>query len=474
MRCGSETMSFKVGEELSEWCPGDDWSRMATMLKLGEAAEFAKCGRVELVSWTHLPREWVSEDTWKVVWRQSETPWNTPSASSTVACRVSERRPVGRPETGDDVFVEPDDWKEGFTLRAGQHESWVESMGRGERASFYRLVEEDAMTAWDAELVDFVESEEVVDCTIRRIVAGVGHRTPGPFDTVRVRLNLDLSFPLSDDQRAYVDEKPIVGRQLYDGDLDEAIATMRTSEIAEIVLRSGDRKVVELVDFVERPVAASDLRAAGNVAFERGDISRALRRYDAALQLGYHHVHTNRAACFIELGDFRNALRACDKALVQDSEDVQALRRKAKAHVGLGELDEARKPLAKCLSLDPDNKRARKEASELRLMLETRKGKMRRALATAFADGTDLRHQMINKYRRRKEQLAYFDPEDDGAYLGLPNRPQRARRVLAAAHSSASASPHVEKEYSWLRCPGQDHEREEEDIQDAVMRSSMQ
>ncbi len=91
--------------------------------------------------------------------------------------------------------------------------------------------------------------------------------------------------------------------------------------------------------------AAESLRAAGNVWFKRSDITRAVRRYEAAAQcLDYLGpsatdedktragkaqvpVWLNNAQCRLKLNDFEKARVMCEKVLGFEPENTKALYR---------------------------------------------------------------------------------------------------------------------------------------------------
>ena len=103
---------------------------------------------------------------------------------------------------------------------------------------------------------------------------------------------------------------------------------------------------------------ADELKAAGNAAFAAKDFEAACSSYTEALAACKDDalrtsLLSNRAACYLKLKSFQNAVNDCTAVLSLDSSHTKALYRRAQAHEGLGNLAAAFKDASRLLSLDP-------------------------------------------------------------------------------------------------------------------------
>ena len=129
----------------------------------------------------------------------------------------------------------------------------------------------------------------------------------------------------------------------------------------------------ELDSDTEKVGAINLRREAGNDFFRSKDYDRAVKRYKTALgvvpdyelkdasaevRAALRPCHLNQAACFLKLGRASAANEACDKVLAEEPASVKALYRKGCALLDMGEYQDAKKTLKKCLATDPGNKGA--------------------------------------------------------------------------------------------------------------------
>ena len=326
----------------------------------------------------------------------------------------------------------------------------LENMAKGERATFYfrgfwkeltfdKKTEEGfaRLLCFDVELQDWADNEVLAPGVVKKIKrkAKLGEwKSPKALDKVKVQI-FEETFDWALDSGDF--ELP--SQPLWTPNIEVALLNMKRGEAAQVTfdlrqeedfvfvenkepllstngddngeeskkeeshgeedVSSGGEKVscvVTLLDFEAVDWSedrARELKRLGNECFERGDLKRALRRYEECLAMAMGmdsleatrvSVYSNVAAVHIRTGSYRAALRSCDTALALDPEKVQALRRKAKAHVLLGELTEAVKPMKRCLELAPQDKQARTEANDLHRRLKIRKNKTKAKFATEF------------------------------------------------------------------------------------------
>lgn len=91
---------------------------------------------------------------------------------------------------------------------------------------------------------------------------------------------------------------------------------------------------------------AEEFKARGNKWFKKGDndsLKRAINRYDSALRTCPVYLHqkraiywSNKAACYMKLGDDQRAVESCNQALGLDPDYLKALSRRAAANENIG------------------------------------------------------------------------------------------------------------------------------------------
>lgn len=87
---------------------------------------------------------------------------------------------------------------------------------------------------------------------------------------------------------------------------------------------------------------SQELRKKGNDLFEAQDYEAAVEHYTAAIKKGATSVlHSNRAAAYMMLGWWQQALRDCKAALRKDPNNVKVLERQGRIFLALDDLDAA-------------------------------------------------------------------------------------------------------------------------------------
>jgi len=119
----------------------------------------------------------------------------------------------------------------------------------------------------------------------------------------------------------------------------------------------------------EATAAAEEIKALGNEYFKKGDLKAAVGKYDKAyLYLEEERatptaegtalllsILSNRAMCNLKLEKFAAVVTDCSTVLSKDAKNVKALFRRAKAHMGLKNYDEADEDLTKASELDGED-----------------------------------------------------------------------------------------------------------------------
>ncbi|CAG78148.1 hypothetical protein B0I73DRAFT_136316 [Yarrowia lipolytica] len=154
-------------------------------------------------------------------------------------------------------------------------------------------------------------------------------------DGVESRFRNDRSSDLNQDKIEEVKED----------DKDKSGATEDLKEESEpeeddLTQKFAPEEEKKLVD------EAEEFKARGNKWFKKGDndsLKRAINRYDSALRTCPVYLHqtraiywSNKAACYMKLGDDHKAVESCNQALGLDPDYVKALNRRAAANEKIG------------------------------------------------------------------------------------------------------------------------------------------
>merc|ERR1711966_103739 len=126
----------------------------------------------------------------------------------------------------------------------------------------------------------------------------------------------------------------------------------------------------------ERIREATALKEEGNDAFKQKRYQNAVELYGAALKAApwITACLTNRAMCYINLKNYKNAVRDCKDALSlaewnnekpSDPVPLKALMRRGQAYAGQGKFEKAVKDLDDALALAPENKGVTKAREEV-------------------------------------------------------------------------------------------------------------
>ncbi|KAJ1479197.1 hypothetical protein T484DRAFT_1628945 [Baffinella frigidus] len=123
----------------------------------------------------------------------------------------------------------------------------------------------------------------------------------------------------------------------------------------QVVYKTNPGAAEQGVDDISDEARANFKKAAGTVAFKAGDFQQAAVHYTEAILLvdKDHTVFSNRAACFLKLGQADKALKDCDACLALSPKFVKAVFRRGVALLGLERFEEAAKAFAATLDLDP-------------------------------------------------------------------------------------------------------------------------
>lgn len=106
---------------------------------------------------------------------------------------------------------------------------------------------------------------------------------------------------------------------------------------------------------------AVEFKEQGNTAFKAGDWSAAIEAYTKAIKCGDQHkqlatFYKNRAAAYLKMEKFEQAVRDCDKSLELEPNEPKALFRRAQAKEQLGHFEEAYRDAVTVWNVDKSDK----------------------------------------------------------------------------------------------------------------------
>lgn len=114
------------------------------------------------------------------------------------------------------------------------------------------------------------------------------------------------------------------------------------------------------------------IKKRGNDLFKAKKFGEAVEWYTRAIEANRDEAipYSNRAICFIYLGQYFDAIEDCDRAIKLDPTSVKAYYRLALAQKELSRYDRAYENFEKVLSLDGSNIPAKKELQSLQKFLK--------------------------------------------------------------------------------------------------------
>lgn len=111
------------------------------------------------------------------------------------------------------------------------------------------------------------------------------------------------------------------------------------------------------------------LKEEGNALVKKGEHKKAIEKYTQSLKHNPAEIttYTNRALCYLSVKQYREAVRDCDEALVNDGRNIKALYRRAQAHKELKNMKACVDDLNTLLKVEPNNSAAMKLLEEVQM-----------------------------------------------------------------------------------------------------------
>jgi peptidyl-prolyl isomerase D len=157
----------------------------------------------------------------------------------------------------------------------------------------------------------------------------------------------------------------------------------------------------------QRLEAATQIKNVGNEYFKMQNFVQAVKKYEKALryigeEMPYYTedekqqlnqarlpCYLNKAACYLQLKKYSEALKAANEALEINPQDVKGMFRKAQAEAGMKDYDLAKKTLTEAIKLDPQNKALRTELQKVTEQYKAQRERQAKAFRGLFGGDDD-------------------------------------------------------------------------------------
>ncbi|KAK8967223.1 Inactive TPR repeat-containing thioredoxin TTL3 [Platanthera guangdongensis] len=167
---------------------------------------------------------------------------------------------------------------------------------------------------------------------------------------------------------------------------------------------------------------ANDTKAEGNKLFGSGQYIKALSQYELTLEITSDvpssievrsMCYANRAACFLKLEKYDDAIKECNEALELNPSYVKALLRRAEAHEKLEHYEESIADLKKSMELDPSNDQARKGIRRMEPLAAEKREKLK---AEMIGKLKDMGNSILGRFGMNVDNFKAVKDPNTGSY----------------------------------------------------------
>lgn len=189
-----------------------------------------------------------------------------------------------------------------------------------------------------------------------------------------------------------------------------------------------------------------DVKEKANDAFKKGDHEEAIKYYSECLELDANYksynsiIYANRAAAFMKLTKYQEALTDCDKSIELNADYTKAYFRRGEIKVLLEEFDDAVRDFKKVHQLDPqyagirekvrDTEKAAKQAArkDYYKILEVEKTATENEIKKAYKKAAFKWHPDKNSESEESIKIAEKNFKDVGEAYGVLSDPKKRQQ----------------------------------------------
>jgi len=152
----------------------------------------------------------------------------------------------------------------------------------------------------------------------------------------------------SSGKKVYCFAGALIGEVSVDSNIDQLV-NEKNNDDCDI----NGEKWFENLDVPTRQKLAETKKLEGNSLFSKRSFLQAIRKYSAAIELDGSHAsfYSNRAACFINVEDYSNALDDALKSVELDPKYAKGFMRAAKCFIFLGQVAKAKEMCSKVIEI---------------------------------------------------------------------------------------------------------------------------
>jgi len=200
---------------------------------------------------------------------------------------------------------------------------------------------------------------------------------------------------------------------------------------------------VELLNFYDKPKTkwdfneeerreeAGKFKQAGNDAFKAQKFEDAKKQYESGVDYisddnskeGRDLLFTlylNLAAVCAKTIEFHKAISFATKALDINMHSAKAYFRRAQAHIGFGELEEAEADLKLAIEIEPNDNTLKTELHNVKTKIKAAKAKEKKAFANLFSQ---------QLYTETEEKSDYSDPSNPRVFMDIQIGQKEPKRI---------------------------------------------
>jgi len=203
---------------------------------------------------------------------------------------------------------------------------------------------------------------------------------------------------------------------------EDSLADNRTAPVLKALQEAEKKKKLkDDADYVN-PEIAMEEKNKGNEYFKADKVPEAIKHYTEAMRRNPsdHILYSNRAACYLKLGEYGLALRDCDKCIEMSPDFAKAYTRKGHALYFMKDYNKALAAYDEGLKRDPKNEElAQSIQRTIQAVQRMQQGGDKEATARAMED-PEIQHILMDPAMRTVLDEMKSNPAAAQAYMSDP------------------------------------------------------